>query len=577
MKVMENIKHKCRSAYDTTKRACNNMWQRVKPYTSKTYEFIRRPISITTLCAILSLFTMIVYNIPVIKAVFENTSDNFNGVWLFISFIILMLILNFLLYYILLYFGRVVGKVIIAFTFICNALCLYFINGYHTIISQEMMGNVFNTRFSEASGFFSMGLLMYIIFLGVVPAILIFMVRIKYKSIWRFLICFVTTLAITFGTAYTNKKNILWIDRHATQVGGLLMPWSYTVNTILYVRQWIEMNRPQIPLPDGKIITEGKDLVVLVIGESARRDHFSLYGYERNTNPLLANDDVTPLIATSAYNYTTASVKAILDHKPTDDRYGILPNSLHRCGADVIWRTSNWGEPRLTIEKFYDNKALGERYPGTDPNYDEILIAGLKEEILASDKDKILVVLHTSTSHGPIYYSKSPLQFKHFLPECREVEMADANISELVNAYDNTIVYTDYILHSVIETLRELPDIRSCMLYVSDHGESLGEGDMFMHGLPAQMAPIEQFIVPFIVWCSDDATKIKPLAEVGQYHVFHSVLDFLGVESPIFNEELNIFDRDESSIRRIEEIAEGEEGADATEDTEQSNSTNSEE
>lgn len=543
MKILGQITSCCSSAYTATKQKCTKCWQGVKPYLQRAYDFIRRPISITTLCAILSLFTMVAYNIPVINTVFENLPDKFSGTWLFISFIVLMLVVNFLLYYILLYLGRIVGKVIIAFTFICNALCLYFINGYNTVISQEMMGNVFNTRFSEASGFFSLGMVMYIILLGIIPVILLFMIRIKYKSIWRFLICLITSLAIILGTAYTNKKQVLWIDRHATQVGGLLMPWSYSVNTVLYIKQWILMNRKQIPLPEGKITTEGKDVCVLVIGESARRDHFSLYGYERNTNPLLSNDNVTALMATSASNYTTAGVKAILDHKPTEELYEILPNYVFRCGGDVVWRTNNWGQPHLNIEKYYEVEALKSRYPEANGGYDEILIAGLKDEILSSNRDKLLIVLHTNTSHGPLYYSKSPAEFKHFTPECTTVEVADANLAELVNAYDNTIVYTDYLLHSIIEILRDIPDVRSSMIYVSDHGESLGEGDRFMHGLPRSMAGDEQYIIPFIVWCSDSNTGIKPLAEVGQYHVFHSVLNFLGIESPVYIEDLNIFTR----------------------------------
>ena len=120
--------------------------------------------------------------------------------------------------------------------------------------------------------------------------------------------------------------------------------------------------------------------------------------------------------------------------------------------------------------------------------------------------------------------------------------MSKADPTELMNAYDNTILYTDYLVHSVIEILRSIPQRRSCMIFVSDHGESLGENNLYMHGVPMSMAPKEQIEIPFIVWTSDKDLKIKDLDKVGQHHVFHSVLDFLGVESPVFNEDMNIFE-----------------------------------
>ena len=127
--------------------------------------------------------------------------------------------------------------------------------------------------------------------------------------------------------------------------------------------------------------------------------------------------------------------------------------------------------------------------------------------------------------------------------------MSKADLSELVNAYDNTIVYTDYLLHSIIEVLRSLPEWRSCMMYVSDHGESLGEGGMYMHGVPMMMAPAVQYEIPFIVWDSDQNTGYKDLKKVEQYNVFHSVMSFLGLESPIRDENRNIFLREQPASK----------------------------
>jgi lipid A ethanolaminephosphotransferase len=320
------------------------------------------------------------------------------------------------------------------------------------------------------------------------------------------------------------------------------MPWSYTVNTFRYYSAEKKRNAKEILLPDAEIVTDSRDVCVLIIGESARRDHFSLYGYERQTNPFTAKDSVTALIADAAATYTTAGVKAILSHEPSNKLYEILPNYMYRAGVDVTWRTSNWGEPPVHIEKYHKVKDLKARYPEADDRYDGILLEGLKEDILASDKAKTLVVIHTNTSHGPTYFKKYPSEFEEFTPVCTTVEMSKADTQELMNAYDNSIIYTDWLIHSVIETLKEIPDVRSCMMYVSDHGESLGENNLYMHGVPMSMAPAEQVEIPFIVWDSDENTSIKNLEKVGQYHVFHSIMNFLGIESPIYDEEKNIFE-----------------------------------
>ena len=141
----------------------------------------------------------------------------------------------------------------------------------------------------------------------------------------------------------------------------------------------------------------------------------------------------------------------------------------------------------------------------------------------------IAFMLFIGTSVSPIYFQKYPSSFEVFKPVCTTVEMSKSNRDELINAYDNTILYTDYLIHEVIEKLRRMKNIRSCVLYVSDHGESLGENNLYMHGVPMIMAPAEQIEIPFITWTSDSTLKTKTLQEIDQYHVFHSVLYFLGI------------------------------------------------
>lgn len=501
----------------------------------------KKKTSLTMVCIALSVFTMVAFHIPFFRLVLNNIEGGFNGVLITGGLGIIMLVLNFFIYYLLLFAGRIVGKVILAMTFVGNAVTLYFINTYEVLVTDQMMGNVFNTQFSEASGFFSFAFILYILLLGVPPCLYIFLRKFDYGKGKQCLSRVGISLGIILSVVAINIKNTTWIDRNSTELGSLLMPWSYIVNSVRFWNAERKRNAEEIKLPDAELTDSSRQVCVLIIGESARRDRFSLYGYERETNPLLAKDTVTALIANSAATYTTAGVKAILDHAETNKLYEILPNYMYRNGVDVLWRTTNWGEPPVHIEKYHQVEQIKERYPEANTEYDEVLLTGLKEEIDNSTNNKVFVVLHTSTSHGPTYNKKYPAQFEKFTPVCNTVEMSKADPAELNNAYDNSILYTDYLIHSTIEILRGVTDRSCCVLFVSDHGESLGENNLYMHGVPMSMAPREQIEIPFIVWTSDKSLKIKN-QEVGQYHTFHSVMDFFGMRSPIYDETKTIFE-----------------------------------
>lgn len=508
---------------------------------NKQNKSLSKPIHIALFSTLLSLFTLVGYNIPLLKGVAESTEQGANGIIITCSIAILIFAIHTLLIYLLIYFCRSVGKVIIAISLLFNALALYFINSYEVLITSEMMGNVFNTRYSEASGYFSLSGVLYFVLLGIIPCICLFKAKINYGKLKQVGITSLTILGVILAVGLGNLKNTLWVDRNVPRLGSIILPWSYTVNTVRYYNSWKQLNAKEIPLPDATIKNDDKEVCVLIIGESARSKNFSLYGYERQTNPLLTQDGVIALCAESAATYTTAGVKAIIDHKPTNKLYEILPNYLYRNGIEVIWRTSNWGEPPLHIANIEKVATLRERYPEADARYDGILVEGLAERIASSDKNKVFVVLHTNTSHGPTYYKKYPKEFEVFTPVCTTVEMAEADHEELINAYDNSILYTDYLVHTAIDELRSLKEWRSTLLFVSDHGESLGENNLYMHGMPKSMAPREQFDIPFIVWLSDSERTVRDIECAEQYHIFHTVLSSLSVESEIYNAEYDIF------------------------------------
>ena len=500
-----------------------------------------KPIHIALFSALASLFTIVGYNIPLLRGVAQSTEEGANGIIILCSIAIIIFTIHTLLIYLLLYLGHVAGKVIIAISLLFNALALYFINSYEVLITSEMMGNVFNTRYSEASGYFSLSGILYFVLLGIVPCVVLFKSKIDYGKLKQMGLTALASLGVILIVGVANLSNTLWIDRNVPRLGSIILPWSYTVNTIRYYNSWKRLNAKEILLPDATIKNDAKEVCVVIIGESARSKNFSLYGYERETNPLLKQDSVVALRAESAATYTTAGVKAIIDHQPTNKLYEILPNYLYRSGVDVVWRTNNWGEPPLHIANIEKVATLKERYPNADERYDGILVEGLAERIAASDKNKVLIVMHTSTSHGPTYYKKYPAKFEKFAPVCTTVEMAEADHDELISAYDNTILYTDYLVHSAIEQLRTLDNWRATMIFVSDHGESLGENNLYMHGMPKSMAPAEQFDIPFIVWHSDSERTIKEIELAEQYHVFHTVLSSLSIESEVYNPEYDIF------------------------------------
>ncbi|RTZ04625.1 phosphoethanolamine--lipid A transferase EptA [Flavobacterium bomense] len=505
---------------------------------------LKNNLKLTRFVLLMSFLNFIFFHYPFFKFVFNNVEyKNLNGMFLILSLMILMLVLNAFVFFLLFFLSRYVGKFLLVLFFIINSVAVYFVNTYSVIIDESMIGNILNTNYDESSSFFSFKLVVYLLFLGIIPSIYIIKVKVINVTVKRFFVLISLTLLFILGLVIANSSNVLWIDKNSKTLGGLAMPWSYTVNISLFYAHESKKNEKEILLPNATIKDNQKSVVVLVIGESARSQNFSLYGYNKNTNPLLSKtNNVFHFNAKSDATYTTAGVKSILEHKNTDDLYEILPNYLYRNNVEVIWRTTNWGEPPIHIKNYQNRAFLMPNCKGDGCNYDEVLLSGLKEQILASKKNKILIVLHTSTSHGPTYSKKYPSEFETFKPVCKSVELANCSQTELINAYDNTIVYTDYILANIIKDLKQLTAYKSTMIFVSDHGESLGEKNLYMHGLPLSIAPKEQYEIPFIVWYSDNSSKhLKTNEMLSQNHVFHSVLNFLNIQSPIYNEELNIF------------------------------------
>ena len=225
------------------------------------------------------------------------------------------------------------------------------------------------------------------------------------------------------------------------------------------------------------------------------------------------------------------------------------------AGYEVFWKDNDDGCKKVCRRVPTEDAVNGNRQPYCFGNYchDAVLLDGLEARLRTVTKDTV-IVLHMMGSHGPTYYKRYPDKFKRFTPACDTADLQNCTREQIVNTYDNTIVYTDYIISSVIDILRRQDGLQSGMLYVSDHGESLGEGNIYLHGLPYAVAPETQKKVPMILWLSGRAEKslgvnmscLKQNAAAGKFshdNYFHTVLRLLGIETTTYVSGLDALDR----------------------------------
>ncbi len=427
-------------------------------------------------------------------------------------------------------------KVILFVLLVANGFAEYFVLNFNTILTRDMMGNVLNTKYHEASSLVDYKLVFYILLFGILPFIFVKNIAIYKSKFTNKLASCLGLFAVVVGIAFVNSTAWFWLDAKAKYIAGLAVPFNYSVNGVRAYRQIHKKPKTYKLLPDTKKLNlatkDAKVLVVLVIGESARMQNFSLYGYGRSTNPLLTSlklkgDKVDVLQnPTSGATYTSASISHILsaggfgggklqNHEP-------LPNYARRQGVFVMWHSNNWGEPDISVDSFVkasqiakdalDDGRVFELNPNGSP-YDDALHYNLAKKVShLKDKDKIFVVLHQAGSHGPLYHQKYSKLNAVFTPACKSVDVkTDCTKDELINSYDNTIVQTDFVLFDLIKELKKTsPERGVVMIYTSDHGESLGEGGFYLHGTPWALAPEFQKKVPIIIWQSQNFVKINP-------------------------------------------------------------------
>ena len=463
-------------------------------------------------------------------------------------------------------------KPVLIFVLIASAFASYFMNNYGIMIDTTMIHNVLETDSSETGDLLTMGMLFHVLVFGILPAAVIYKTRIVYLSPVRQLarnsaFALLTLVAIS-GNILLFSSDYASFFRNHHHVRYLVNPINY-IYSIGKVSALALKDQNTTPIPIGldahraKIVAHSnrQSLIVMVVGETARAMNFSLNGYQRITNPVLANEDIINF--SNFYSCGTSTHVSLpcmfskFDREHYDEelakRYEKLPDVLQHAGIEVLWRDNNSGCKGVCKNVPRENMAhLHLDDLCTDSEcYDETMLVNLRKIVQSKDGD-IVIILHQKGSHGPAYYLRHPKQFQVFTPECTSNELTNCQPQEIINAYDNTILYTDHFLGKVISLLKaESGRLDTAMLYVSDHGESLGEHNVYLHGLPYMIAPEEQKHVPFIAWFSDDFLKNNHLDKTclqqqaskpySHDNLFHSVLGLTHVSTSIYDPTQDIF------------------------------------
>jgi lipid A ethanolaminephosphotransferase len=528
-------------------------------------------LSLTSLIFLTALFLTTFDNQAFFTAVFKvvdasGLADNHFKIALFAA---LLAVFNLLLSLVA---SKYVFKPFVILVLLLASIISFFMDAYGVIIDVSMIQNIVETDTKEAAELISLQLGRHVLLFGVLPALFIYRVDIQYHSFFKELlircVCLLLFSAILGGIIFSYYKDFALIDRNNRALRYLINP-NYPIYALIkYTNR--ALNPESIALtPIGKDAqqmtdwkTRGKkNIVVIVVGETARAQNFALNGYERDTNPLLSQQDIINFPDTHSCGTATAeSLPCLFSDFGREDysdskakHYENVLDVLRYAGVHVLWRDNNSGCKGVCARVETENmeQAHAPEFCNDHECFDEILLQGLQQRIDRFLNDGV-IVLHQKGSHGPAYYQRYPETFKKFTPECEINQVQDCPREQIVNAYDNTILYTDYFLNQVIQFLQKNTDrYNTALLYISDHGESLGENGIYLHGLPYTLAPDEQIHIPFIVWLSPefanssniDTECLKQHSGEAYSHdnLFHSLLGMLDIQTHEYDPELDIF------------------------------------
>jgi lipid A ethanolaminephosphotransferase len=457
------------------------------------------------------------------------------------------------------------------FVLFAAAVAAYFMNHYGAVMDRFAIQSVAETDMREGAEWLSWKMLWTFLVLFALPAAVACWIRIEWqpfrRELWsRIKLALVVALALVL-VAVLSGRQIASTLRNHRELGHLANPLAVLSASMSYAHHLRgTVNVVAAPLGRdarraGGIATGGKPVVfVLVLGESARAASFSLGGYARDTNPELAKLPIDYFHNVRSCGTDTAvSVPCMFSNLGRSDyreskaaaSENVL-DILSHAGYRVTWYDNNTGSKgvakRLDERDEYDSQ--DPRFCGKAGCFDELLVDNLRGELGAKADDRV-VVLHTKGSHGPAYYQRYPDAFARFQPACTTNELQLCSREQIINAYDNTILYTDHVVAGAIRALQADDRVDSALLYIADHGESTGEGGLYLHGAPYLIAPESQTHIPMLLWLSDgfrarrglDAACIAARrdAELSQDNLFDTLLGLLGVRTSAYRPALDAF------------------------------------
>lgn len=523
----------------------------------------RRPLQarVETVAALTSVFWLFCANRPFLLGALRGREVADASAWgLAMALMLALLALHFFL--LLLVANRWTIKPLIGFLLLGTAFASWFMDEHGVYLDPGMLRNVLNTDVAEARELFSARMLPHLLWQALLPMLLLWRVDIVRQPLGRASAvragALTLALVVLIAAVMAVFQPLSSLMRSQKELRFLITPanylWSLGVVAAGDTRQAL---LPRIAVGEDARLGPGSaapsrpTLLVIVVGETARAANWGLSGYARATTPLLAQLPVLNFAhVRSCGTNTEVSLPCMFApvgrreyNEDAIRRRQSLLHVLARAGVGVHWLDNQSGCKGvcegLSYERVLDRRPTG--VCEADRCHDEGLLDGLDQR-LATARGTQVLILHQLGNHGPAYFRRYPPAFAHFKPACEHDDLGRCSVAEIVNAYDNALRYTDHVLARLVGQLQaRSAQVDSAMIYVSDHGESLGENGLFLHGLPYAIAPDVQTHVPMVMWWSAgfevaarldrDCMRRRAAKPASHDHLFHTVLSLLDVQT----------------------------------------------
>ncbi len=451
---------------------------------------------------------------------------------------------------------------------------------YRVVMDPTMIANVLQTDPNEVRDLLSWRMAFHVLLVALPAALLLWRVPVApmrtFGKLWRNAALLLLAVAVALLAAVAMNRQLAPLMRNNVHLRYMMNPVAslYSTGSTL-LKPMFKRSRKLVPITAGTTLGASyagqarPPLMVLVVGETARADHFGLNGYARDTTPELAARHVLSWREVhSCGTNTLASVPCMFSHlgkqgyESRKDEHENLVDVLQAAGLAVLWLDNQAGCKdvctRIPNASAYDSLTPAQRRALCDGEecLDDVMLEGLDARIAALPAERrargVVLVMHQMGSHGPAYYKRSAPEVKRFLPECRTNTLAECGHAELQNVYDNSIAQTDRFLARTIDWLQaQSGRYDPALLYMSDHGESLGEYGLFLHGVPYSFAPEAQKHVPMIAWFGQGMSErrglSRPCMEAGldapltHDNLFHTMLGLMDVGNPAYKPALDAF------------------------------------